>query len=70
MIVQRKRFSFNKVELHKCDKYVKKPHFCFMTPIEVSNVEDPSSTLFEITHHLLPYYCVVEKVCFKCESKG
>ena len=86
MIVQRKRFSYDQVKMHKCNKifckkcnrYIQKPHFCFMTPIELTKVENPSSTpIFfdfetkedEITYRLLLYYCVVEKVCFKCENK-
>ena len=78
MIVQRKRFSYKQVEMHKCNRYVQKPHFCCMSPIDVTKVENPLSALFffdfetkedEITHRLLPYYCVVERVCFKCENK-
>ena len=87
-IVQRKRFHRKGVHLHNCDKtfcnvcnkYAKKPHFCYMTTIQSSfdSKNIPSSTLFffdfetkedELTHRLTPYYCVVEKVCLKCENQ-
>ena len=55
-IIQRKRFHFNGICLHKCDKvfcnncnqYVKKPHFCYMTTIQPSSESEkmPKTTFF------------------------
>ena len=55
-IVQRKRFYFSGVHLHNCDKifcnnckkYVKKPHFCYMTSIQPTSEskKTPEATLF------------------------
>ena len=73
-------FSKSNVKKHRCDKTYcyhcqayKKDHYCYMKRAIIKN-EDNTLFFFDFetrvdeTNLMVPFYCVVQKVCKNCEN--
>ncbi len=65
----------NKLFCTHCRKQVKKDHQCFIKPAKIAiNAEKPTlyfydfETKTDLNGFMIPFYCVVQKVCIHCDK--
>ena len=68
-----KKHNCDKVFCYHCKSYKKKDHYCYMKPSKI-RAEDNELFFFDFetrvdeNNLMVPFYCVVQKVCKKCEN--
>jgi hypothetical protein len=71
-----KKHSCNEMFCLHCNKLTKKDHYCYIKPIRLAH-ESTHPTLFfydfetrvNSEGYMVPFYCVVQKVCVACDEK-
>ena len=68
-----KKHNCNKSFCYHCKSYKKKDHYCYMKPSKI-RPEDNELFFFDFETRvdenklMIPFYCIVQKVCKKCEN--
>ena len=68
-----KKHNCNKAFCFHCKAYKKKDHYCYMKGTKIS-AEDNTLFFFDFetrvdeNNLMVPFYCIVQKVCKKCEN--
>ena len=68
-----KKHNCDKVFCYHCKNYKKKDHYCYMKPCKI-RAEDNVLFFFDFetrvdeNNLMVPFYCIVQKVCKKCEN--